>query len=1097
MLTILIGTDWVANRDAILTLVAQDVHKKKENTVLLVPELISHEMERRLCTVAGDMASRYAEVLSFTRLTRRVCDTIGCAAAPCMDAGGRIVAMAAAIRQLHSKLKAYASIETRPEFLTGLVEAVDEFKRCCITSADLLRASQNSSGAFAQKLEELSLILEAYDAVCTGSKADPRDQMTWLLDRIVDSDFAQDHRFYIDGFPDFTRQHTALLEQFIKSSACVTISLNCDAPGTKKLAFEKAGATANELINLARRHNIPYVLKTVAPYCTDLASVRDFIFQGPVSSDLNLKDKLLPVRCSGVYKECCSAANRILELVESGCRYRDIAVACADITSYQNIISRICCRCQIPAYIAGTDDILEKTVIRTVISAMDAALGGFEQTDVIRYLKSPLALVDIDTCDLIENYAILWGINGNRWINPWTNHPEGLGADWTQKAQDKLKLLESARSAAIAPLAALREAFRDARNLKEQVYALSSFFDEIRLCQRLEILANHLDEAGDNRGSQILNQLWEILLGALEQLHDVLGETLWDADTFVKLFVLLLSQYDVGTIPSVLDAVTIGPINAMRCQQVKHLIVLGAQEGSLPGYCGSSGVLTDQERDALRQMGVTLTGGSLEGLQSEFADIYGVFCGARETIMVTCGGEQPSFVYRRLVSLAGGETEDRGVDAPILANTQDAASYLVRNNGFEAAKELGIEEAYQQISCGRAYRLGTVSTRNTHALYGDKLQLSASQVDRQAECRFSYFLRYGLRAQERKEASVDPAEFGTYVHAVLEHTASKVMELGGFHKVSLGETLQIAKEYSNAYAKERFGQLDSQRMAYLFTRNVQELEMVVRELWAELKDSEFVPVDFELGFGDGLKMPAIEINGAMLQAQLRGFVDRVDVWNRNSNHYFRVVDYKTGKKDFDYCDVFNGIGLQMLLYLFALEYGDSDVLGENRIPVGVQYFPARSPIISAAGRLSDEDAAAERQKSWKRKGLLLADKDVINAMEPEGSPKRLCCKLTNDGSITGDVADREQLSMLRAYIFGLLTKMVDEIASGRVEPNPYTRGTAHSACTYCPYKMVCHADGVEGRRNYKAMTAQRFWEEIGKEMKEDGRKTDTATATGS
>ena len=47
MLTILVGTDWVANRDAILSQVAQDVHERKENTILLVPELISHDMERR------------------------------------------------------------------------------------------------------------------------------------------------------------------------------------------------------------------------------------------------------------------------------------------------------------------------------------------------------------------------------------------------------------------------------------------------------------------------------------------------------------------------------------------------------------------------------------------------------------------------------------------------------------------------------------------------------------------------------------------------------------------------------------------------------------------------------------------------------------------------------------------------------------------------------------------------------------------------------------------------------------------------------------------------------------------------------------------
>lgn len=1086
MLTILVGTDWVANRDMVLSQVAQDVHDGKKNTILLVPELISHDMERRLCIAAGDTASRYAEVLSFSRLVSRVSESTGCAVDRCMDAGGRVVAMAAAVRQLHSKLKAYASVETRPEFLTGLVEAVDEFKRCCITSADLLNAAQNTTGAFAQKLEELSLILEAYDAVTARGLCDPRDQMTWLLDRIADSDFAQTHRFYIDGFPDFTRQHMALLEQFICSSNHVTISLNCDVPGSGKLSFEKAGNTANELIRLAKKHNIACTVKTVKPNVTPVDAVKASLFQGPLSQEALPYGHLSVYRCAGPEEECDVAVDRILSLVRSGCRYRDIAVVCSDMATYRNKLAYLCVRCGIPVYISGTEEILDKTVIGTVISAMEAALSGFESTDVLRYLKSVLSPLDLDTCDLLENYAILWGINGSRWLQVWENHPDGLGEEWTERSKKKLADLNAAREKAMLPLAVLRKSFLDATDLKQQVLALCTFFEDIQLSRRLDQLAAHLDENGNNREAQILDQLWEILIGALEQLHDVLGDSVWDAETFVRLFVLLLSQYDVGTIPPVLDSVMIGPVSAMRCQEARHLIILGAHEGALPGYCGSSGVLTDQERDALRDMGVTLTGGGMEGLQAEFSEIYGVFCGAQETITVTCGSGQPSFVCRRLATLAGCEKEHTGDLVSKTANRQSAAAYLVQNRADEVARSLGIADTYKQIYDHSLYELGSVQTENTQALYGNLLRLSASQVDRQAECRFSYFLKYGMRAKERKEAAVDPAEFGTYVHAVLELTAAKVMELGGFHVVSLDTTMELAMSYAETYAKERFSQLDSQRIIYLFRRNVQELQMVVRELWNELKDSAFEPIDFELGFGDGMKMPPIEITGSNMQAQLRGFVDRVDAWRKGNSLYFRVVDYKTGRKDFDYCDVFNGIGLQMLLYLFALEQGGDSVLGDHRIPAGVQYFPARSPLITASGRLSDADADAERLKSWKRKGLLLADTDVIAAMEPDDAPKRLSCKVSKDGEISGDIADRDQLAMLRSYVFQLLANMVDEIASGNVEPNPYTRGTAHSACTFCPYKAICHAQDVQGRRNYKAMNAQRFWEEIEKEMKNHG-----------
>jgi len=1084
MLKLILSRDWVAGRDEILTLIRQDVAQGLGNRILMVPELISHDMERRLCTVAGDTASRFAEVLSFTRLARRVFESLGAAAEECLDNGGRVVAMAAAARQLHSKLKAYASVETRPEFLTGLVDAVDEFKRCCITAQDLKSASENTDGAFSQKLEELSLLLETYDALCSRGKKDPRDQMTWLLDRFQDCDFTQRHTFYIDGFPDFTRQHMAILAYMIQTAPLVVVSLNCDRPGSSDAVFEKAGVTASQLIRCAESAGIPYEIQYLKNEETALSYLRERLFQGTVTQVPELRDRLHIYRCDSVYRECQGAAQRVLELVRSGCRYRRIGIVCTDMSVYQDSLSLVFDRCGIPAYRSGTENILQKTVISTVLSAMDAALGGFEQQDALRYLKSALSPIDMETCDELENYAVIWGIQGSRWLKPWEGHPDGLGENWTDEARERLRSLNSLREQVIAPLAALRQRFRDAVKLSQQVRALCLFFEEIGLAHRLRILAEEMDAAGDNRSAQILNQLWEILIGALEQLYDVLGDTAWDAETFTRLFTLLLSQYDVGTIPPVLDAVTIGPVSSMRCQEMDHLILLGAQEGALPGYCGSSGVLTDQERTVLRQMGVPLTGGGMEGLQAEFSEIYGVFCGARQTVSVFCSGAPPSFVYRRLCTMAG-EEQPVG-DFTVGSDPIEAAAILAAHNDADAARRLGIESAYQTLCTHKNYSLGTVSAQNIRKLYGRKLRLSASQIDKQAECRFSYFLRYGLRAKERKEATVDPAEFGTYVHAVLEHTARKVMELGGFHQVSLEDTMSIAMEYSDTYTAERFGQLDSQRMTYLFQRNIRELAMVVRELWLELSTTEFDPLEFELQFGDGGTLSPIDIPQTAIEAQLRGIVDRVDTWSNGHTNYFRVVDYKTGKKDFDYCDVFNGIGLQMLLYLFALEDSTDTLLGKNAKSAGVLYFPARSPVISAEGRLDSTQADAARSKDWKRKGLVLDDKAVIAAMEPEGSPKRLSCDTDKDGNLTGDIASRQQLKLLRSYVLRVLQKLIAQIAQGDVEPNPYCRGKSHNACTYCPYKAICHYDRVPGRRNYAAMSAQRFWEEIGKEMDRRG-----------
>jgi len=256
----------------------------------------------------------------------------------------------------------------------------------------------------------------------------------------------------------------------------------------------------------------------------------------------------------------------------------------------------------------------------------------------------------------------------------------------------------------------------------------------------------------------------------------------------------------------------------------------------------------------------------------------------------------------------------------------------------------------------------------------------------------------------------------------------------------------------------------------------------VRELWEELRESSFVPREFEVNFGGPDGLSAIEIPNGQMDALLRGFVDRVDTWRSEETSYYRVVDYKTGRKSFDYCDVFNGVGLQMLLYLFALKNSGADLLGERPIPAGVQYFPARAPYLPSDGRLSEEEAKQLRQSQWKREGLLLQDEAVLQAMEPGDKPIRMNYSVKKDGSLAGDLADRDQLKLLERYILRTLGAMVEDIASGNVEPNPYTRGTSHSACDYCPYSSVCHKDSVSGRRNYKTMTAQRFWEEVGKEM---------------
>ena len=1084
MLTLVIGTDWITNRDTVLRKIADDVSAEKGGRILIVPELISHDTERRLCVAAGDTCSRFAEVLSFSRLARRVSEYDKCALVPCMDQGGRLVAMASATKQIYSKLKAYAAVETKPEFFSGLIDAVDEFKRCCIAPADLMNAAAQTEGSLAQKIEELSLLLESYNSVCARGKCDPRDQMTWLLEKLEDSTYGTDHVFYIDGFPDYTRQHLNIIKHLIETSSDVTVGLVCNRVGSEETAFAKAGDTAAMLVAMAEQVGVQVKIE----YCPTNGHLTETVGKYLLSGNIaeHNCDALRAYRGKSPYQECELAVEAVLQHVANGARYRDINIACADMSTYRIMLEMLFEKCNIPLYISGTDSILNQPAIHTVLSALEVVQNGFELEDVLQYLKSMVSPLDADTCDVVENYARMWNISGVKWTQSWQNHPNGLDGKWTPAATRRLEELNIARKLAIDPLVKLNKEFESSHNLGDMVRALYQYLDSIQYSQKLCGFAEEFENAGNGREAQVLNQLWGILVSALEQLYDTLGETAWETENFLRLFKLLISQYDVGTIPPVLDAVSVGPMNVMRCQQCKHLIVLGAAEGAMPGYAGSTGVLSDQERAALRQLGVPLTGGSMDGLLAEFADIYGVFTSAEDSITVTCSAGEPSFVFKRLAALAGGEkTLDETLGAA-MGNSMDASAFLLRNHNENSANELGVQSACAELQCGMKHQLGNISTDNIRDLYGAELKLSPSKIDQYAKCRMAYFLKYGIRARERRIAEVDPMEFGTYVHAVLEETVRTVMLQYGIRNISAEKMIAIAKDASEAYAKERFSALETDRVLYLFRRNWNELEQIVYDLWAEMQISAFEPVGLEVEFGDGCPIPSIDVSGKKITAKLVGKVDRIDRWEHDGSNYFRVVDYKTGAKDFDNCDILNGYGMQMLLYLFAIQDNGVDVVGRHAVPAGVQYFPARVPLISADGALTPEDAEKARMKNWKRKGLILGTEEVLRAMEDSENPVRMPYSRKKDGSISGSLADHKQFSQLRKFVFNRVGEMVDEIASGKVMPNPYSRGQSFDSCTYCPYGAVCHKSSVNERRNYKAVGDKQFWETVERVVDDNG-----------
>ena len=1082
MLTIIYGPDWRENRTMLLHTVTEAAAAGKSSQVLIVPDQFSHAFERALLASGGDTICRRAEVLSFSRLAERVFSIYGGAAEIPMDQGGRLIAAAASIEQIRSRLKIYGACAAKPEFLRQLLSTLDECKAFRVSSKELAEASRSASGVLGQKLEEISLLLDSYEAVCANGAADPSTRLMKLLDCLQKYDYASGKTFYFEGFSDFNGLETEIVSALLEGAEDVTLVLLCDDIYEGQPIFDGVRKTLREVERLAERLMIEtaYTYIPAPEEPSALFCLKNNLFSGLISPFEGARDSVFFASCPDEYAEAVAAAGTVLRLRSEGYRYRDISIACGDMAAYQPIFRAVFSRYGIPAYYSGSEDILSKPVIRTVLSALDAATGGMEIDSVFGFLKSGIDLIPADRCNRLENYVLTWDLGAKDYKREWTMPPGGYG----EKADaEALSFLNEDRVLILSTLGHLRDKLSAAANTGEMVLALYDFLERINLAKRLSSLAETYAAQGQLQRAQEYQQLYGIVISALEQLYNLLSKTVRTPEEFTRLVRAMVSEYRVGTIPATLDAVSVGSVMAQRQNETKILLLIGANDGCFPASPAQTGLLSESERKSLQKLGVSVAPGNMLLLTRELHGIYNVLCGARERIYFSAVKGSEAFLFLRGKEMF---SETPPESFPEAARYSPAAA-------MELASALGADgealascipdgpAALHENLRKASHTPGDLSEQSVKTLYGEKLFLSASRVDHFAKCRLSYFLNYGLRAKERKQSAFDATNYGTFVHYVLEQLGRTIRDEGGFKKTSAERVAALTQQFIDEYIRENLPDLADrpERFNYLFERNLSEVREVAQELFREMQTTDFTPEGFEVRFAAGGALDAISIVGKRASARLEGAVDRVDVFRAGQVTYLRVVDYKTGRKDFDLTDILNGVGLQMLIYLFALEQGGQTLYGQNLAAGGVLYFPARMEIKRTSNNPSQKDIADAQNALRKRKGMVLDDPIVLSAMEQAEKPVYMPFSFRRDGQTTGSVATTEQFSRLRDYLFGALERMTDEIASGLLAPNPYWRTDQENACRFCPYEDICHvkADVVK-KRVRREVKSDEFWQKV-------------------
>ena len=1140
MLTLITGRAGTGKTSFVMNDIKRRMEAGERGLLLIVPEQYSHDAERQLCAVCGNSLSLHGEALSFTRLCARVFSEAGGAPQRILDTGGQMLVMYHAIESVASKLSIYGKTGIRTELVNELLETVRELKSFGFSPLILEKTALRASTALGRKLSDLALILGAYESILHIHGADPSDRLNLLAEYIGESCVGDSGHIYFDGFNDFTVQEFRVVRELIRKNTDVTICLTLDADDAEIVAAVAAGAAggeaetlgaagargaagasgaggaggagAQEVFELPRRTAVS-ILEAAKEYGIEVRTVVTAV-QDTKAPELAFLEKRLfsyePAEYTGqcgairvlsapnVYTECEYAAYTTLELVRAGYRWRDVGVMARNWDDYGAICENVFEKYGVPFFTGGRGDVSAKPPSALIDAALEIAASGLEYRQMFRYLKTGLAGVSADDYAELENYIIKWRVRGSMWARDWILPPSGYG-DGDNSAV--LEHLNTLRRRVTQPLYHLRDGIKGVTDAGGKIKALYAFLEEIGLPECLREKSRQFEDCGETRLADEYTQLWGVIVNAMESGYAILGNVRISAQDFRKIFMLTLSSYDVGVIPVSLDRTALGGMAMNRRRDLKCLIVLGAADDNMPMLTGSSGAFSDSERDELAAIGAGLQTSREDRLLREMNMLYSAFTLPSRMLVVTYpAGARPSLIVKRIKSIFS-ITEETPAEEEIMSSAPapclELAAMSGKTNGSivaaaakeyflhsseragagaaRAAANIRLLEAGAEINTGRTKLSGSAAD----ALYGGKLSLSPSRVNRYYACPFAHFLYSGLRLAPRAESQFDAPEAGTFVHYVLEGVSRRIGETTGFKGADEALIAELTSQYIDKYAHdELFGfEGKNERFIYLFRRLEENVRRVVEDMLEELKRSDFEPLSFELDLSDIL--PEKE--------HLRGVIDRVDGWVHNGRQYLRVIDYKTGRKSFNLTDILQGRDMQMLIYLFALmEYG-SGIYGRAVAPSGVLYVPARDITLKAARNTPDDELMKLRGRELRRSGLILDDADVIEAMENSGDKKYLPVKTSKDGAMSGEsLVSTGQVEILSNHVNKMLQRASDDILSGGIECSPYYKSDNDNACLYCEYHAVCGFDeSAGGRRRYvPAMKANEVWEAMRSGAKE-------------
>lgn len=1111
MLRFILGKSGTGKTTYVYDKISELTKSGNNKILMLVPDMSTFETEKAFLNLLGARLSKNIKVFGFSRLCRFVFEQTGNLSQNVIDSGTRAVIMNIALEQLTEKLKLLKTKNTK-SLTETMLQTLSDCKKNSVSTDTLYEVSKSvKNETLKTKLYETALILDAFDAILSQSYVDPLDDLTRLYNILLENNIFDGYTIFVDSFSGFSAQQLKVLRLIMSQSDSVFITLTLDPESDgREEVFTTSQSTYKTLKNIAKSDCIdiktPVKLTENKKFSNnELELLEKSVFRNNITPCLKNPENIILYSASDRYEECEFVARQIKHLiVEENYLYNDISVICHDTSPYKGIINTVFEKYEIPYFMDSQSDIEVKPVVRLVNLIFRIILDNFERDDVISLLKTGLTENSSQNISSFENYTYIWNINNSAFKSEFTQNPRGFTSTFSDNDKKNLEIVETVRKSIVEPLLNFRENIKN-KNGREITELLYHLLTVLKVQDALNSMYDTL-ENGVKKGlgaEQI--RVWNFLMEAFDKTVAVIGDTPVSPKRYYELLSIQISSIELMQIPQTIDSVTITTAQRVRISKQKITFLIGCIDGEFPAVPHCSGVFSSFELKMLSLNDLKLS--------EDFSDLADL-----ETFMAYSCMTSPSerlYVFYPSADLLGAPYTPSVIFEEIRKTFPniimfDKADFNRKKDAMYALRP-AFEEYARSIAgnCAEMKTLGDYfsadncyssqynavhrsidnspfkieNPENAEKLFGDNLNISASQIEKFSLCRFAYFCNYGLNIKERRRAEINPMEYGTLVHYILEKFFTDFNKLE-YSSMSDDDLKNYIGNLLSEYIEQYFGGAEKRTKAFLY--NLKTLSdnafILLKHIISELSQSDFNVFDCELKIGVDIPSYTVKLPDGHNIA-VSGYVDRVDVMEKDGEKYLRIIDYKTGTKKFKLSDILYGLNLQMLLYLYSIKLNGTEKYGKIT-PAGILYMPATVPVVSAPSKIEDEKIASEIDKALKMNGLLLDDVRVIKGMDKSESGKYIPVKIKLDNAVSErSIANLEQFGKIFSKLENTVVSMGKELYNGNIQASP-AKG-AHDACEYCPYDSVC-AYRVSSFVNTFDVTNDEVYSSIDNEIENQG-----------